>query len=80
MSAYQLGFRLLMQQKFQAQESARLLPWLSPLRLRVTVCIWKFSRVTTYLYLHKRSSYEAEIKTKLELIEHIPRVPWQYHR
>ena len=31
------------------------------LRLRVTVCIWKFLRVTSYLYLHKGSSYEAEI-------------------
>ncbi len=35
------------------------------LRLRVTVCIKKFSRVSSYLYLHKGSSYEAETKTKI---------------
>ena len=35
------------------------------LTLWVTVCIKKFLRVTSYLYLHEGSSYEAETKTKI---------------
>ena len=35
------------------------------LRLRVTVCIRKFSQVQNRLYLDKGSSYEAEAKTKI---------------